>query len=254
MVPRVSLNAAYYRRWYGNLLVTDNAALAPTDYSPYSVTAPVDAASARRRRLQGHRPVRSERAGGRAKLRRPGVELRRRDGALQRRRSDDERQSCSKARAVSGGLSVGRVETNYCFVTSSPQGTGLPPTQGATTAAGLLYCDVKPPFQPNVKLLGVYPLPWGDVNVRGDVPEHPRPHDHRLEHVHQRADQRPRSGAISRPAPTAIATVQLIQPGTMYDERLYQLDLRGIEDLQSRAARASRPTWISTTRATRARF
>ncbi len=39
-------------------------------------------------------------------------------------------------------------------------GHGLPPAQGATSAAGLLNCDVKPPFQPNVKLIGVYPLPW----------------------------------------------------------------------------------------------
>src|SRR6185503_6509952 len=60
---------------------------------------------------------------------------------------------------------MGRVETDYCFVTSSPQGTGLPPTQGAVTAAGLLYCNVKPPFQPNVKLIGVYPLPWYDVQL-----------------------------------------------------------------------------------------
>ena len=42
IVPRVSVNAAYYRRWYRNLLVTDNQALEPTDYSPYSVPAPVD--------------------------------------------------------------------------------------------------------------------------------------------------------------------------------------------------------------------
>ena len=61
---------------------------------------------------------------------------------------------------VSGGPSFGRVGDNNCFAVDSPQGTGLPPAQGATSAAGLLYCDVKPPFQPNVKLLGVYPLPW----------------------------------------------------------------------------------------------
>src|SRR4029079_13513783 len=75
---------------------------------------------------------------------------------------------------VSGGASISPVETSYCFITSSPQGTGLPPSQGATTAAGLQYCDVKPPFQPNIKFLGVYPLRWG-VNTAGTSQHLPGP-------------------------------------------------------------------------------
>src|SRR6202008_3622339 len=47
---------------------------------------------------------------------------------------------------ASGGTSIGRVATNNCFVVDSPQ--------------ALLNCDTKPPFQPNVKALAVYPLPW----------------------------------------------------------------------------------------------
>ncbi len=66
---------------------------------------------------------------------------------------------------LSGGPSIGRTASNYCFTIDSPQGTGVPPANGAATAAGLLYRDVKPPFQPNVTLLDVYPLPWGDVQM-----------------------------------------------------------------------------------------
>ena len=51
----------------------------------------------------------------------------------------------------------------------------MPPAQGATSAAGLLYCDVKPPFQPNVKLLGVYPLPWGGVQLAATFQSLPGP-------------------------------------------------------------------------------
>ncbi|HEV2985609.1 MAG TPA: hypothetical protein VGX46_14545, partial [Vicinamibacterales bacterium] len=40
IVPGVALNASYYRRWYGNFLVTDNLAVGPTDYSSYCVQAP----------------------------------------------------------------------------------------------------------------------------------------------------------------------------------------------------------------------
>ena len=43
VVPGVSLNAAFYHRWFGNFVVTDNLAATPFDYSPFCVTAPTDA-------------------------------------------------------------------------------------------------------------------------------------------------------------------------------------------------------------------
>ena len=42
VIPGVSANLAYYRRWYGNFQVNDNLLVAPTDYTTYQVTAPVD--------------------------------------------------------------------------------------------------------------------------------------------------------------------------------------------------------------------
>ena len=41
-VPNVSVDVGYFRRWYGNFLATDNRALAPGDFTAFSVTAPVD--------------------------------------------------------------------------------------------------------------------------------------------------------------------------------------------------------------------
>jgi hypothetical protein len=40
--PKVGLNVAYFRRSYGNFILTQNAALAPGDFSPFCVTAPLD--------------------------------------------------------------------------------------------------------------------------------------------------------------------------------------------------------------------
>jgi hypothetical protein len=40
--PRVSLTAGYYRNWAANFRVNQNLALAPGDFSPYCITAPVD--------------------------------------------------------------------------------------------------------------------------------------------------------------------------------------------------------------------
>ena len=42
LVPRVSVEVGYFRRWYGNFTMTDNLLVGPSDYSPFSITAPVD--------------------------------------------------------------------------------------------------------------------------------------------------------------------------------------------------------------------
>jgi hypothetical protein len=40
LMPRVALEVGYNRRWWGNFFVTDNRAVGPADYVPYTVTAP----------------------------------------------------------------------------------------------------------------------------------------------------------------------------------------------------------------------
>jgi carboxypeptidase family protein len=42
VAPRVSVDVNYNRRWFGNYTVTDNQALNPSDYEPWTINAPVD--------------------------------------------------------------------------------------------------------------------------------------------------------------------------------------------------------------------
>jgi hypothetical protein len=42
ILPRLSAEVTYHRRWFGNFTATDNLLVTPSDYSPYSVVAPID--------------------------------------------------------------------------------------------------------------------------------------------------------------------------------------------------------------------
>ena len=42
LLPRVSVNVGYFRRWFGNFLATDNLAVKASDFHPFTVTAPAD--------------------------------------------------------------------------------------------------------------------------------------------------------------------------------------------------------------------
>ncbi|HLQ37780.1 MAG TPA: TonB-dependent receptor, partial [Planctomycetota bacterium] len=42
LLPRVSVSVGYTRRWLNNFTVTDNLAVAASDYTPFSITAPSD--------------------------------------------------------------------------------------------------------------------------------------------------------------------------------------------------------------------
>ena len=39
---QITVNAGYYRNWGKNFTTTDNTALSPSDFSPYSITVPSD--------------------------------------------------------------------------------------------------------------------------------------------------------------------------------------------------------------------
>ncbi len=208
----MSVSAGYYRNWYGNFLVTDNLSVAPSDFSPYSVVAPADP------RLPG---------GGRytvtglydiSPLKFADVN----NLVVPASGFGDQSQVSNFANVsfdarlargaqVGGGVDTGRIVQDRCFVVDSPQ--------------ELLNCRVVTPFaaQTDFKLHGSYPLPAGLV----------------VSAVYQNMSGIPIDASYAATAaqitPTLgrplaggarTATVPLVAPNQMFEDRRTRLDLR----------------------------
>jgi hypothetical protein len=93
-----------------------------------------------------------------------------------------------------------------------------------TPAPSLLYCDNAPPYQTQVKLLGSYPLPWG-LSASAAFQSIPGPQI-TASYVASNALIAPSLGRNLAAGPNATATVQIVAPGEMYNDRLNQIDAR----------------------------
>jgi hypothetical protein len=212
IVQRVSLNVGYFRRWYGNFLVTDNVLVGPADYSPYCVTAPLDS------RLPGGGgfPVCGLYDISQARFGQSNnvVTLAKNFGdqsEIYNGADVSVNARLPRGIVVSGGTSTGRVTTSNCFVVDSPQ--------------NLLNCSVTPPFQTQVKVFGVYPLPWWGLQTSAVFQSLPGPQI-TASYTATNAQIAPSLGRNLASGAAGTAVVPLLAPGTLYGERLNQVDFR----------------------------
>ena len=125
-----------------------------------------------------------------------------------------------KSISVSGGVSTGRERLNNCYALND-----LCLMSAFAGARLQSRCDVRPPFQPNVKFLVVYPLPWGGIQAGAAFQSLPGPQI-TASYTATNAQIAPSLGRNLSAGPNGTATIDLIPPGTLYGERLNQLDLR----------------------------
>jgi carboxypeptidase family protein len=218
----VAVNASYYRRWYGNFYATDNVAQTASDFSSYCITAPSNP------QLPG--------GGGYPVC---GLYDTNKFGVVQNvitqvgnygKQQDvydgiDLTTNVRLPRGITlaGGLNIGRERANNCYLSDKPQLTTT------TIVAPLIansprtepYCDVRPPFQNQLKFFGVYPLPWWDIQTSATFQSLPGPQI-LASYTASSADARP---TLGRNLSSGTATVALIPPGTMYGERANELDV-----------------------------
>ena len=121
---------------------------------------------------------------------------------------------------LGGGLSTGRVLRDNCEVVSE-LGVGAFGGQAGPTQFG---CRSVPPWLAELKVHWVYGLPW-DVSFSGNFQSIPGPQI-TASYTASNAQIAPSLGRDLAAGSRGRTTVHLIEPGTMYEERFHQLDMR----------------------------
>jgi len=133
------------------------------------------------------------------------------------------------------GTSVGRERTDYCDMATLGQvGSNTNSSAGKIQLGGgagsignsggypsTLYCNITPPFQPDWKGFLSYPLPWWGLRASGTWQNRIGPQILATEGAANGA-----SSTLGRPLTAPTATLNLIAPGTLYGDRINQIDAR----------------------------
>ena len=219
ILPRLSVNAGYFRRVQGNFFVTDNEALGPSDFLPYSITVPSDSRLSnagttitglydQRAPVVNRNVVKAASQFGNQLQHWNGVDLgidaRLRNGVF-----------------VQAGLSTGKTMTDNCDVT------------GKVDNPSLLYCHTETGFVTQYKGLGSYNIPWGGLRLSATFQSLAGPQV-AANVTYTNADiAAGRVQGLGRATFNAAqATTNVIQPGTLYGDRLNQIDFRVTKIIQ----------------------
>jgi len=225
LAPGIALNVGYFRTWYGNFQVTDNLAVTPADFDPYCITAPLDARlpGGGGNQICGLYDVKPEKFGL--------VDQLVTKASYYGKQTDvfngidvTFNARFSEGRQLAGGLSTGRQVTDNCYTGSdvSLLAEGQLVTAPRTTA----FCHVSPPWSAGtqVKFSGIYPLPW-DFQSSATVQNLPGI-PYLASYVATNAEIAPSLGRNLAAGARGTATIDLIPPGTAYEDRITQMDFR----------------------------
>ena len=208
----VSINAGYYRREFANFTANDNQFVAPSDFSHYCITAPVDERlpGGGGNQICGLYDVTPALFGRNQTVVRAaehyGTQTQVYDGF-----DVTENLRLPQGAQISGGRPGGRTKTSACFVVDSP--------------GAMRFCDITPPFQPNATFSGFVPLPWFGLITSATYRNFPGT---QITATYQatNAEIVPTLGRNLSSGANGTVNVELIQPGTMYGPRQQSVDFR----------------------------
>jgi hypothetical protein len=235
LTPGVAMNASYFWRWFGNFTEYQNLAVTQADFNPYCITAPADS------RLPGGggypvcgmSDVTPAKFGQVNNLITLGSNLG--GGEYQHWNGADLGVSARLQHGVliSGGLSTGKETRDNCNVVGKTSNPVLGPGfyNSLTTiflpmaGPNTVDCHYETPYLTQVKLLGVYALPWWGLETSAAFQNAPGP-DITADYVATNANIAPSLGRTLAAGASARVLIPLIAPGTLFGDRLNQVDLR----------------------------
>jgi hypothetical protein len=227
LMPRVAVDVAYFRRWFGNFYLTDNRATAASDYTAFTLTTPSSDSRLPAGSVGGIYDLNPNRVGqtdnfvtyaknfGKQTERFNGIDV-----TVNARPTD--------ALLLQGGVSTGRTSTDNCDVAAR-----VPEVLFGMTAFGtannnvwtpLDYCRQQTPFLTQVKMIGAYTVPKVGVQLSSTFQSLPGP----LVFANWAVPGAVAAAALGRPLSANAANIQvnLLDPGTMYGDRASWLDFR----------------------------
>ena len=229
VLPRVSVDVGFFRRWYGNLLVVDNRSVAPGDYTTFDLVAPSDPRlpNGGGYPVTGLRDLNPNKVGqvdnlitfadnyGKATETWNGVDV----GISAR---------LANGLLVQGGFSSGKTTTDNCEVVAKvPEalfGGAILTSPIANVWVPSSACHQESPFLTQVKMLSTYTVPKIDVLLSATFQSI---NGEELLAIYN-APNAAIAPLIGRPLSGGAAnqSLHLLEPGDMYGERLNQLDFR----------------------------
>jgi len=236
IVPRVALDVGYFRRIYGNFRVQDDLSIGPEDFDTFSLAVPADP------RLGDNS---GQRIDGLFNLKPSAFG---RPQRIYNTLSDEYGKYTEHWNGVDitmgarlengltaqGGISTGRRSMNRCEIYAKlPEmllgvanfGPNLSEDNNNVWLPGQ-WCDQAEPFLTNVRFFGAYILPRIDVLVSATFQSSPGPlvaANFVATNAYLAAN-----ATLGRPLAgnQANMTINVAEPGSLYVERLNQLDLR----------------------------
>jgi hypothetical protein len=214
LVPRVSVDVSYWRSWFRDFVITDNRAVGPSDYDPFSITAPVDPRlpNGGGYVISGLYDLKPTSFGRPADVvvinaNKFGKQIEHWNGV------DITVNARPRGGIVlQGGTSTQRQTTDNCDVVAKVDNPSA------------LYCHVQGAFLTQVKFVASYTVRRIDVQVTGNIQSLPGPEIlatyTATNAIVSPSLRRNLSGGANN------VTVNLVEPRTLFGERLNMLDLR----------------------------
>jgi hypothetical protein len=242
VTTRVSVEVQWNKRWFDGYYVSRNTAISPSDWQAYNIVAPSDARlpGGGGYTVSGLHDIAPNKF-GQAQYQIQGAGNYGLDGAFQRWNGVDVTLAARAIKGLTfqGGTSTGQSVQDICAATNAVPDflqASVPLAIGVTvpgftpftaTQSGMApgqYCHIESGYLTQFRGLGTYEVPKVDVEISATFQT--KPGQQLAANYNMPAAQVAQFLGRAPSGGVANVTMNLVTPGTLYGDRINQLDLR----------------------------